>query len=41
MAAASVSRPQTMGHSDAFTYIIGRKHNLTFGYDVQRQQSTI
>jgi trimeric autotransporter adhesin len=34
---ASVARPQTLGFTDAFTYIIGRKHNLTFGFTWQRQ----
>jgi hypothetical protein len=34
----SLGRPQTMNVSDTFTYIIGRKHNLSFGYIFRRQQ---
>lgn len=34
----SLTRPQTMSTSDVFTYVIGRKHNLSFGYNFQRQQ---
>ena len=33
-----VPRPQTLGFTDAFTYVIGRKHNLMFGYTFQKQQ---
>jgi hypothetical protein len=34
----SSARPQTLGFTDTFTYIIGRKHNLSFGYTYQAQQ---
>lgn len=32
------SRPVTTGLTDTFTWVIGRKHNLSFGYTYQRQQ---
>jgi hypothetical protein len=35
---ASVSRPQTISFTDGLTYVIGRKHNLSFGFTYQRQQ---
>src|SRR6185437_572019 len=35
---ASISRPQTVAFTDTFTYIIGRKTNLTFGFNLQKQQ---
>ena len=38
---ASVSRNQTVSFTDGITYVIQRKHNLTFGYGYRRlQQNT-
>ncbi len=34
----SSSRPLTLGFTDTFTYVIGRKHNLSFGYTLQKQE---
>ena len=36
--AASLNRNQTTNFTDAVTYVIGRKHNLTFGYLYRRLQ---
>ncbi len=39
---ASVSRPQTVNFTDGVTYVIKRRHNLTFGYLYRRlQQNTL
>ena len=39
---ASVSRPQTVSFSDGITYVVKRRHNLTFGYIYRRlQQNTL
>ena len=39
---ASVSRPQTINISDGITYVVKRRHNLTFGYLYRRlQQNTL
>jgi hypothetical protein len=35
---ASLTRNQTTNFTDAITYVIGRKHNLTFGYLYRRLQ---
>ncbi len=39
---ASVSRPQTINFTDGITYVVKRRHNLTFGYLYRRlQQNTL
>ena len=36
---ASVGRSQTIAFSDGITYVIKRRHNLTFGYTYRRMQN--
>ena len=39
---ASVSRPQTINFTDGVTYVVKRRHNLTFGFLYRRlQQNTL